>query len=136
VPRANRAFQELSAALQVGGDEDIPRGCVAVLCRQSIDVLCHAALRARSTGALVATCSDAEQLRAMAEDFDGQRVQLRLDASHGARILCTVHSGELAPENQQPQEATSSESQLRPAEVDLSSQRCAHSVSMCTVCPC
>jgi hypothetical protein len=108
--------------VQVGGDEDVPSGCVAVLCGQSIDVLCHAALRARSAGALVATCSDAEQLKGIAEEFDGHVVQLRQDASYGSRILCMEHTGSveaLVPHK------TASEPQLSPSKVDLSFERSA-----------
>lgn len=61
-----------------------------MLCRQQIDVLSHAALRARATGAFVACCSDAEPLDAIARDFNGQQVQLRMD---GDTVSCSAHDG-------------------------------------------
>lgn len=78
------------AGVQVGGDEDLPQGCVAVLCRQQIDVLSHAALRARATGAFVACCSDGAALDAIAADCGGRWVQLRM---HGDEVECTPHHG-------------------------------------------
>jgi hypothetical protein len=46
-------------AEHVTGFEDIPEGTVAVITRDTVDVLSHVAIRARSQGALVACCSSA-----------------------------------------------------------------------------
>ena len=43
------------------GLEDIPPGVVAVLSRSEVDLLSYVALRARQSGALLATCSDTTQ---------------------------------------------------------------------------
>lgn len=42
----------------VGGDEEIPKGAVAVLTGSSVDVLSHSAVRARNGDVLFATCYD------------------------------------------------------------------------------
>ena len=113
--------------LQVGGDEDVPQGCVAVLCAQSIDVLCHAALRARATGALVATCSDASQLAGLVQRFAGQQVQLRQDAQRGAHIVCESWDGQArsdaghaGDQRSEPQH----NAHIQPQGVDLQDSRC------------
>ena len=62
-----------------------PRGCVAVLCKQSLDVLCHAALRARATGAFVASCSDTAVTDKLAAEHDGAWVSMAWD---GAQVVC------------------------------------------------
>ncbi|BDA43844.1 Alpha-glucan water dikinase, chloroplastic at C-terminar half [Coccomyxa sp. Obi] len=46
----------------VGGDEDIPDGCVAVITPDTLDVLCHAAVRARNCSVLLASCSQPQAL--------------------------------------------------------------------------
>lgn len=107
-------------AAQVGGDEDLPRGCVALLCRQQIDVLSHAALRARATGAFVACCSDSAALDAIAAGFDGQRVRLCMN---GDQVECAADSGEAAaaPSQAQPKQLPAAEVVKTPA---LDSDRC------------
>jgi hypothetical protein len=62
----------------VGGDEDVPRGCVALLCMQNIDVLCHAALRARATGAFLACCLDRSVLDDVVTSFNRQQVAVSM----------------------------------------------------------
>lgn len=63
---------------QVGGDEDIPEGVVAVLSKTDMDVLCHAAVRARATGALLACCTDSELLDPLYK-FVGTYVKVQLE---------------------------------------------------------
>lgn len=65
--------------VQVGGDEDLPQGAVALLCMQNIDVLCHAALRARATGAFLACCLDSDMLTDLSSRLSGQQVSLSMD---------------------------------------------------------
>lgn len=65
--------------VQVGGDEDLPQGAVALLCMQNIDVLCHAALRARATGAFLACCLDKDILFDLNDSFSGQQVSLTMN---------------------------------------------------------
>jgi len=63
----------------ISGDEDIPTGVVAVLTPSAIDLMSHAAVRARNAGVLLATGWDAhglEDLRAR----QGQWVHLAVDA--------------------------------------------------------
>lgn len=67
--------------MQVGGDEDLPEGCVAVVARQGMDVLCHAAVRARATGALVVCCTDAALVDAFAADCCGEYARLTLNGN-------------------------------------------------------
>ena len=65
--------------VQVGGDEDLPKGAVALLCMQNIDVLCHAALRARATGAFLACCLDKDILSSLSGSLSGQQVSVTMD---------------------------------------------------------
>jgi hypothetical protein len=112
----------------MGGDEDIPSGCVALLCMQSIDVLCHAALRARSTGAFVASCSDSIQLATMLDEYEGKWVTLRMD---GMTVVC----GEGAPEvrgSSRRERSRAEDAVAGPAEVDLTEPRCAP-LSLCSL---
>ncbi|MBF0198864.1 MAG: hypothetical protein HQL32_14200, partial [Planctomycetes bacterium] len=47
---------------EVGGDEDIPQGVTAVITPDSIDLMSHAAIRARNSGVLFAVCYSSELL--------------------------------------------------------------------------
>ena len=61
------------------------QGTVAVLTAGSVDVLCHAAVRARNTGVLLAACRDAgvlEQLRGL----HGRRVAVAADKVGEGRV--------------------------------------------------
>lgn len=59
----------------VGGEEEVPAGCAALLTPDSIDVLCHSAVRARNCRVFLATCYDRAELEAM-KQLDGQFVQV------------------------------------------------------------
>lgn len=69
----------LGLCVQVGGEEDLPKGAVGLLCMQNIDVLCHAALRARATGAFLACCLDKDILSDLNSSLCGQQVCLTMD---------------------------------------------------------
>jgi len=55
----------------VSGNEDIPEGVTAVLTTATLDLVSHAAVRARNVGILCATCFDAEPYAALKKS-DGQ----------------------------------------------------------------
>lgn len=59
----------------VGGEEEVPGGCTALLTPDSIDVLCHSAVRARNCRVFLATCYQREELQDM-HRYDGQFVQV------------------------------------------------------------
>ena len=52
---------------KVGGDEEIPKGIVALLTPSSVDVLSHSAVRARNSDVLFATCHDLSVLDSLCE---------------------------------------------------------------------
>ena len=69
-------------AERVGGGEELPAGCVGLITPSTVDVLSHAAVRARNASACFASCySEAtlQQLRALA----GQPVALTVKGSRG-----------------------------------------------------
>ena len=53
------------------------QGVVGVVTDSVPDVLCHAAVRARNSGTLLAACCDAEELAGIAA-LDGQRIAMQL----------------------------------------------------------
>jgi len=54
-------------AQQMGGEEEVPQGVVALITASNTDVLCHAAIRARNTGVILATCHDPGKMREISE---------------------------------------------------------------------
>lgn len=59
-----KGFKEPTVLLveKVGGDEDVPPGVVAILSGGTVDVLSHAAVRARNLGVMLAVCRDPDLL--------------------------------------------------------------------------
>jgi hypothetical protein len=95
----------------VRGEEDVPRGVVAVLVAVAaggasswggLDVLCHAAIRARNSGALLACCLDddlAAQLLAAADALEAAPlVSVELLAGEAGVVLRAAAEGEAAAE--------------------------------------
>lgn len=67
------------------GEDDFPKEVVAVLTRNSVDVVSHVAIRARNRGVLLATCFDGatfEKLRS----WEGCFVDVRVDPSGDVRL--------------------------------------------------
>jgi len=72
-------------AERVGGGEELPEGCVALLTPSSVDVLSHAAVRARNLRATFASCHDPallDGLRALA----GRQVEVKLGGADGLSV--------------------------------------------------
>ncbi|CAL8469831.1 g9373 [Coccomyxa elongata] len=59
----------------VGGDEDIPDGCAAVITPDTLDVLCHAAVRARNSSVLLASCCQPQALAGL-RSLAGRHISL------------------------------------------------------------
>ena len=78
-------------AERVGGGEELPTGCVGLITPSTVDVLSHAAVRARNASACFASCySDAtlQQLRALA----GQPVALTVKGSRGVTFAAATEA--------------------------------------------
>ncbi len=75
-----RAYEEktLVFAEAISGDEEIPRGVVAIITPVPIDILSHIAVRARNSGIVFATCFDAETMQRL-KALAGHELFLRTD---------------------------------------------------------
>jgi len=91
-PAATAAVQELAGGSPVvlisetlDGLEDIPPGVAAVLSKSGVDLLSHVALRARQSGALLATCSDDQYWDALVTSLTAtpSPVRVTVDISTG-----------------------------------------------------
>ena len=118
--------------MQLGGDEDAPQGCSALLCRQPIDVLCHSALRAREAGVFVATSSDAAELDALVAAFAGTQVLVTMEQG---RVVCAAAAMAAAGAAVMADAASTpeAEAKLSPAPVDLAETRCASACAIIVV---
>jgi alpha-glucan,water dikinase len=74
---------------EIKGDEEIPEGVTALLCKSTVDLVSHVAVRARNAGVLLATCWDADQLT---DVRGGQWLRLHVSAAGDV----TVERGEPA----------------------------------------
>lgn len=75
----------------LGGNEDIPGGVVAVLTSSPTDVLSHVAIRARSQGVLLATCFDELQLESI-KALEGKTVELAVSPTYEVTAIETSAS--------------------------------------------
>jgi alpha-glucan,water dikinase len=82
---------------RIRGDEDLPKGAVAVLTPGSVDVVSHLAIRARNQGVLLATCYDEEVMEEL-KSREGWFMDVKIDASGEVRL-------EPAGESKEPAEA-------------------------------
>ena len=81
---------------ELGGLEDIPGGVEAILTGSTVDILSHIAIRARSQGVLLASCSDAGKWEATRDALsEGTAVKVRQDAVAGSLVLQEVPEAEL-----------------------------------------
>ena len=80
---------------EIKGDEEIPEGVTALLCKSTVDVVSHVAVRARNAGVLLATCWDAERWTDLR---DGQWMRLRVSTTGDV----TVEPGEPVAERAPP----------------------------------
>ena len=76
-------------AEKIKGDEEIPEGVTALLCKSTVDLVSHVAVRARNAGVLLATCWDADRLTDLRS---GQWLRLHVSAAGDV----TVERGESA----------------------------------------
>ena len=97
---------------------------MAVLCKQSIDALCHAALRARATGAFVANCADAAALDDIVARLAGQMVVVTVHGTDVAVAACDGSKLDSEGGSSGSQHRDADSAHARPAEVDLSEARC------------
>jgi alpha-glucan,water dikinase len=81
-------------ASRVSGEEDIPSGVVAVLTDSPVDLMAHAAVRARNAGVLLATGWDAQRLAGIREK-QGQWVRLSAAAEGEISVEAAQPSGQL-----------------------------------------
>jgi hypothetical protein len=82
----------------VTGFEDIPDGTVAVITRDSVDVLSHVAIRARSQGAMVACCSSSAGWEAVQGQLPGtDRLQdpVAVQVANDGTVIIMPWKGEL-----------------------------------------
>jgi len=88
---AGRVFQVRTILIteEIKGDEEIPEGVTALLCKSTVDLVSHVAVRARDAGVLLATCWDADQLT---DVRGGQWLRLQVSAAGDV----TVERGEPA----------------------------------------
>ena len=86
-----RVFQvrTILIAEEIKGNEEIPEGVTALLCKSTVDLVSHVAVRARNAGVLLATCWDADQLT---DVRGGQWLRLHVSAAGDV----TVERGEPA----------------------------------------
>jgi alpha-glucan,water dikinase len=86
-----RVFQvrTILIAEKIKGDEEIPEGVTALLCKSTVDLVSHVAVRARNAGVLLATCWDADRLTDLRS---GQWLRLHVSAAGDV----TVERGESA----------------------------------------
>jgi alpha-glucan,water dikinase len=86
-----RAFQVRTILVtdEIKGDEEIPEGVTALLCKSTVDLVSHVAVRARNAGVLLATCWDAERLTDLRS---GEWLRLRVTGAGDV----TVERGEPA----------------------------------------
>lgn len=80
---------------RVSGEEDVPSGVVAVLTDSPVDLMAHAAVRARNAGVLLATGWDVQRL-----------ADIREKQGHWVRLSVAVE-GEITVEAAQPSAAVS-----------------------------
>jgi Phosphoenolpyruvate synthase/pyruvate phosphate dikinase len=92
-----RAFQVRTILVisEIRGDEEIPEGVTALLCKSTVDLVSHVAVRARNAGVLLATCWDAEWLTDLRS---GEWLRLRVTGAGDV----TVERGEPASEETIP----------------------------------
>ena len=95
-----RVFQVRTVLVtdQIKGDEEIPEGVTALLCKSTVDLVSHVAVRARNVGVLLATCWDEGLLAAL---HSGQWLCLRAIATGDV----IVEQGEPAADKPTPARA-------------------------------
>ncbi len=86
---------------EVRGEEDLPEGVVAVLTRSDVDLLSHAAVRARNEGVFMATCWDAIALAAL-HARQGEPSVLRMLASGDVLIEPSARAPAAGPTHAVP----------------------------------
>ncbi len=73
---------------KVSGNEEIPKGVIAIITSEIIDVLAHLSVRARNTHVLFATCYDAATMERLAS-LSGHQLTLKVTAGGDVAFLET-----------------------------------------------
>ena len=95
---------------EIKGDEEIPEGVTALLCKSTVDLVSHVAVRTRNAGVLLATCWDADRLTDLRS---GQWLRLRVTAAGDV----TVGRGE--PASEQAMSSRPERPLVRPPKPDI-----------------
>ena len=95
---------------QVSGDEEIPRGVIAILTTSVIDILAHLSVRARNSGVLFATCYDPGIIDNL-KSLQGKTLRLGINAGGDVVFEESSETAEIVPVSA----AASAPALLRPA---------------------
>jgi alpha-glucan,water dikinase len=77
----------------VAGDENIPQGVTAIVTPDATDVVSHAAIRARNSGVLLATCYNPETVERL-KSLTGKLINLQVNSA--GEVIFEEGSGEKA----------------------------------------
>ena len=89
-------------AERVSGEEEIPKGVVALLTADTPDVLSHVSVRARNLGVLFASCFDPSVLEAIRTDHVGRT--LRVSSSPSGDVVFAPEDKMAVPRKKSPLE--------------------------------